>query len=233
MHLFCTLAPSYVRRRRLECERLEHPDCRPTPSSAVRCRPNRRFACPGTGNQSMDPQKHFYESDIEEHRKGRAMKKEEMDSPSSAPPPPAYPAGRTGSRWFASVHSIPSAFHPRNARLPISAFVLLSPSTSPLPSSPSSLSFPRHLQSRHHAAPPCPLWPTAPPPCPTLSAQTHLQNLQLPQPPLHHVLPLPLIGFRMMLPKSVFRSPAGVFSEIVGGELGRLADEGSVLLGGG
>jgi len=35
----------------------------------------------------------------------------------------------------------------------------------------------------------------------------------------------------MMLAKGVFCSSAGVFSEVVRGELGGLADEGSVLLG--
>jgi len=37
----------------------------------------------------------------------------------------------------------------------------------------------------------------------------------------------------MMLPKGVLCSSAGVFSEVVRGELGGLADEGSVLLEGG
>lgn len=35
----------------------------------------------------------------------------------------------------------------------------------------------------------------------------------------------------MMLPKGVLCSSAGVFSEVVRGELGGLADEGSILLG--
>ena len=58
---------------------------------------------------------------------------------------------------------------------------------------------------------------------------TYLQNLQLLQSPLHQLLLLPLIGLGMMFPKRIFGSPPGVFSEVIRGELGGLAEEGSEL----
>ena len=54
---------------------------------------------------------------------------------------------------------------------------------------------------------------------------TYPQNLQLLQPLLYQLLPLPLIGLGMMFPKRISRSPPCVFSEVVGGELGGLAEE--------
>lgn len=54
---------------------------------------------------------------------------------------------------------------------------------------------------------------------------TYPQNLQLLQPLLYQLLPLPLIRLGMMFPKRISCSPPRVFSEIVGGELGGLAEE--------
>lgn len=58
---------------------------------------------------------------------------------------------------------------------------------------------------------------------------TDLQDLQLLQPLLHQLLHLPFLRLRPMLPKRISRSPFSVFAEIVRGELGGLAEEGSEL----
>jgi len=63
-----------------------------------------------------------------------------------------------------------------------------------------------------------------------LHYSTHLHHLQLLQPPLYQLLHLPLPQSSIMIfPKCVFRSSLCVFAEIVGGELGRLAEEGTEL----
>lgn len=57
---------------------------------------------------------------------------------------------------------------------------------------------------------------------------TYPQNLQLFEPLLHQLLYPPRIRLCAVLPKRISRSPLGVFSEVVGGELAGCAEEGAV-----
>ena len=57
----------------------------------------------------------------------------------------------------------------------------------------------------------------------------YLQHLQLLQPTLHQLLHLPLVGYGSVLAKGIFRSPFGVFTEVVEGELIGMAEERAVL----
>lgn len=60
--------------------------------------------------------------------------------------------------------------------------------------------------------------------------QTHLHHPQLLQPPLYQLLRLPLPKVPIVvLPERVPRPPPGVLAEVVGGELGGLAEEGAEL----
>lgn len=58
---------------------------------------------------------------------------------------------------------------------------------------------------------------------------TYLQHLQLAQTLLYQLLYPPLVVYALAFPKSVARSPFGVFAKIIGGELAALPQKRAVL----
>ena len=81
-----------------------------------------------------------------------------------------------------------------------------------------------------HVLRPLPVLPPLPPrPSDAWNMATHLQHLQLLQPLLHQFLNLALFCLSFVFPEGVSCPSLGVFSEVVGGELAGLAEEGAVL----
>lgn len=125
----------------------------------------------------------------------------------------------------ASPSSHPQPLTDQAGRTVIPPFVSASRHVSIRLVTPPHLDFPPTPPANIPTDPPLPPPPESKPcTAESESKATHLHNLQLLNPPLHHLLRLPLVPLARMLMERIPRPPLRVFAEVVGGELARLPE---------